>query len=299
MTQPNGLLLVNKPKGWTSHDVVGRMRKIAGTKKVGHTGTLDPEATGLLPITLGACTKLAQYLTLDVKEYVFSMRLGAQTDTDDHTGQVVHTSDAGHVTRAQLEDALGVFSGEVMQRPPNYSAIRVNGQRAYALARAGVVFELPERPVHVYELELLEANLPDASLRLRCGAGTYVRSIARDLGLMLGTHGHSTSIHRTGVGAFRVEDAVMLEQLDADGVEPYLMPPGIMVDSLDAWDASADEVEEIRFGRAIRVNIELEADTLVAIFDAQHTHLIAMARVERLDEGVCLLKPKRVLQPHG
>lgn len=296
MTQPNGLLLVNKPKGWTSHDVVGRMRKLAGTKKVGHTGTLDPDATGLLPITLGACTKLAQYLTLDVKEYEFSMQLGSQTDTDDHTGEVLHTSDAGHVTLEQLREALSAFDGEVMQRPPNYSAIRVNGQRAYALARAGVEFELPERPVYIHELELLSTDLPNASLRLRCGAGTYVRSIARDLGHMLGTHGHSTSIHRTGVGAFRVEKAVTLEQLEANGVESYLLPPGCMVESLERWDASAVEIVELRHGRAIEANIQLETDTLVAIFDAQHSHLIAMARTQRIDDNLCLLKPKRVLQ---
>lgn len=290
----NGLLLVDKPAGWTSHDVVGKLRRLARTKKVGHTGTLDPDATGLLPITIGVCTKLAQYLILDAKTYEFTLLFGDQTDTDDASGEVIESSVWSHVTEAAIEAALDGFRGDIMQRPPRYSALKVNGKRAYELARKGVEFELPERPVTVHSLEILSVNLPEVSMRMHCGSGTYVRSIVRDLGIALGTHAHTTSIRRTRVGDFLLEDAATIETLEAEGVEQFLLAPARMVESLPTYQASAQQVADLGFGRAIASSELFEAQQMVAIVDPQGV-LIAMAQSAGMMNNQCLLKPKRVL----
>ncbi|MEM1347862.1 MAG: tRNA pseudouridine(55) synthase TruB [Myxococcota bacterium] len=294
----DGLLLIDKPAGMTSHDVVGRVRRLARTKKVGHTGTLDPDATGLLPLTIGQCTRLAQYLILDTKEYLFSLELGTQTDTDDASGAVIARSDPSHVTSEVLERALQSFRGPILQRPPKYSAIRVDGERAYDLARRGVVFELEPRPVTVLALTLEGVDLPSASFTLRCTSGTYVRSIVRDLGVAMGTHAHTTRIRRTQVGAFRIEDAVTLDDLEAEAttVADVLRTPAQMMASLRGVALSSVDVDHIRHGRAVRTTQEVSHDEHVCLLDA-HGALVAVAVAERAGAGdEVVLKPRRVLR---
>lgn len=293
----DGLLLIDKPAGMTSHDVVGRVRRIARTRKVGHTGTLDPDATGLLPITIGKCTKLAKYLILDDKEYLFGVELGSATDTDDASGEVIATAPWDGVTEAAMRAALEGFRGEIMQRPPKYSAIKVDGRRAYDLAREGVEFELPERPVRVDELELTEVALPRASGRMACGSGTYVRSLVRDLGEALGTRAHTTSIRRTRVGRFGIEEAVTLDALDAGDVAlaDALLPPARMLVSLASWTADAHAISEFSFGRRVFAEgLDAELDAHVAVVD-EAGDLIAVALVEEVGDGVVKLKPSRVM----
>jgi len=294
----DGLLLIDKPAGMTSHDVVGKVRRLARTKKVGHTGTLDPDATGLLPLTIGQCTRLAQYLILDTKEYLFSLELGSQTDTDDASGEVILMSDASRVTPGELERALEDFRGPIMQRPPKYSAIRVNGERAYDLARRGVDFELDPRPVTVLALTLDHTDLPSADLTLRCTSGTYVRSIVRDLGQAVGTHAHTTMIRRTQVGGFRIEDAVTLDDLEAEvtTVADALLTPARMMSSLRSVPLDDAQVDHIRHGRAVRVELDLAHEEHVSLLDASGA-LVAVAVVER-PGGVAqvALKPRRVLR---
>jgi tRNA pseudouridine55 synthase len=293
----DGLLLIDKPAGMTSHDVVGRVRRIARTRKVGHTGTLDPDATGLLPITIGKCTKLAKYLILDDKEYLFGVELGSATDTDDASGQVIETAPWDGVTEEAMRAALEGFRGEIMQRPPRYSAIKVDGRRAYDLAREGVEFELPERPVRVDELELTEVALPRASGRMACGSGTYVRSLVRDLGEALGTRAHTTSIRRTRVGRFGIEEAVTLDALDAGDVAlaDALLPPARMLVSLASWTADAHAISEFSFGRRVFAEgLDAELDAHVAVVD-EAGDLIAVALVEEVGDGVVKLKPSRVM----
>lgn len=294
----NGLILIDKPAGMSSFDVVRRMRRIASTKKVGHTGTLDPDATGLLPIVLGQCTKLANYLILDEKEYVFEMKFGERTDSDDSTGAVLETCPWEHVGAEALEGVLDDFRGDILQVPPIYSALKVDGERAYELARRGEHFELPPRPIVVHELELLEVTLPTARLRVRCGSGTYVRSLARDIGRALGSCAHTTSIHRTRVGSFGVERAYTLEALEALTREELLktiLSPLEMLSSLPLFVANMEQVTALGFGQRIDVDFDASLDEVVAV-KSSTDELVAITKVEEVLEGRGLrLKPIRVL----
>lgn len=209
-----GLLVVDKPAGWTSHDVVARIRGLAGTRRVGHAGTLDPMATGVLVIGLGRATRLLGHLASGDKEYVGTVRLGVTTATDDALGAVLATSVA-EWDPAALGPALAALTGEIEQVPPAYSALKVAGRRAYARARAGEDFTLAPRRVTVRELELVAVRPAEVDLRVVCSAGTYLRSLARDLGRALGVGGHLSALRRTRVGPFRLSAAHPVTELAA------------------------------------------------------------------------------------
>ena len=223
MTEPkgpvrqSGLVIVDKPGGMTSHDVVARVRRLAGTKKVGHAGTLDPMATGVLVVGVEKATRLLGYLTLTEKEYAATIRLGQSTSTDDAEGEITGSASAADVSAETLHKAVAGLVGEIQQVPPAVSAIKVGGQRAYKLTRAGAAPELQARPVTVYEFTITavrrEAELLDVDATVRCSSGTYIRALARDLGTALGTGGHLTRLRRTRVGGYGVQDARTLEQL--------------------------------------------------------------------------------------
>lgn len=288
----DGLLLIDKPAGMTSHDVVARLRRLARTRKIGHTGTLDPDATGLLPLTIGACTKLAQYLILDAKAYSFTARFGAATTTDDAAGEVIATGPTDHLSAEVIEAALAPFRGDIMQRPPRFSAIRVDGRRAYDMAREGVDFELDARPVRVDTLRLDSFASPDAEMFMACGSGTYVRSIVRDLGQSLGTAAHATRIHRVTVGSFTIDQATplaTLETLDPEQIAALLLTPAQMVASLPSRTLTPDEVAAVRQGKALSPQHVYAPDTQLALLDTTGA-LIAIA--EATDTAV---RPRRVL----
>ena len=218
MTEPHsGLVIVDKPGGMTSHDVVARIRRLAGTRRVGHAGTLDPMATGVLVVGVEKATRLLGYLTLTEKEYDATIRLGQSTSTDDAEGEITSTAPAADVSAETLMTAVARLTGEIEQVPPAVSAVKVNGQRAYRLTRAGAAPELKSRPVTVYEFTVTEVrrdgDLLDLDATVRCSSGTYIRALARDLGAALGTGGHLTRLRRTRVGGYRLEDARTLEQL--------------------------------------------------------------------------------------
>ncbi len=213
----SGLVIVDKAGGMTSHDVVARVRRLAGTRKVGHAGTLDPMATGVLVVGVEKATRLLGYLTLTEKEYAATIRLGQSTSTDDAEGEITGGAPATGVSAETLSTAVAGLVGEIEQVPPAVSAIKVDGQRAYRLTRAGAAPELKARPVTVYEFTVTavrrEGDLVDVDATVRCSSGTYIRALARDLGAALGTGGHLTRLRRTRVGGYRVEDARTLEQL--------------------------------------------------------------------------------------
>jgi len=216
----SGLVIVDKPGGVTSHDVVARVRRLAGTRKVGHAGTLDPMATGVLVVGVEKATRLLGYLTLTEKEYAATIRLGESTSTDDAEGEITGGASAADVSAETLSTAVTGLTGEIEQVPPAVSAVKVDGQRAYRLTRAGAAPELAARPVTVYEFTVTgtkpvpgRAGLLDVDATVRCSSGTYIRALARDLGAALGTGGHLTRLRRTRVGGYRVEDARTLEQL--------------------------------------------------------------------------------------
>jgi tRNA pseudouridine55 synthase len=213
---PSGLVIVDKPAGLTSHDVVARIRRLAGTRKVGHAGTLDPMATGVLVVGVEKATRLLGYLTLTEKEYQATIRLGQSTSTDDAEGEIT-SSNPRPVPREDIQAAIKTLTGDIMQIPPHVSAIKVNGQRAYKLTRAGAAPELAARPVTVHEFTVTDirpaGDLLDIDATIRCSSGTYIRSLARDLGAAVHTGGHLTALRRTKVGPYAEADARSLENL--------------------------------------------------------------------------------------
>jgi tRNA pseudouridine55 synthase len=215
--RPSGLVIVDKPGGMTSHDVVARVRRLAGTRRVGHAGTLDPMATGVLVVGVEKATRLLGYLTLTEKEYDATIRLGESTSTDDAEGELTGGGSADGVCAEVLTEAVSGLTGEIQQVPPSVSAIKVGGQRAYRLTRAGAAPELKPRGVTVYEFTVRalrrEGDLLDFDATVRCSSGTYIRALARDLGAALGTGGHLTRLRRTKVGGYGLDQARTLDQL--------------------------------------------------------------------------------------
>jgi tRNA pseudouridine55 synthase len=218
MTAASGLVIVDKPGGMTSHDVVARIRRLAGTRRVGHAGTLDPMATGVLVIGVEKATRLLGYLTLTEKTYAGTIRLGQSTSTDDAEGEPTGGSPAIGIDPDALEAEIGKLTGDISQVPPGVSAIKVNGQRAYKLTRAGAAPELAARPVTVYEFTVTgtrqQGDFLDLDAVIRCSSGTYIRALARDLGAALGTGGHLTALRRTAVGPYDLAQAHTLPELE-------------------------------------------------------------------------------------
>jgi tRNA pseudouridine55 synthase len=217
---PPGLLVVDKPAGWTSHDVVGRARRLVGTRKVGHAGTLDPMATGVLVLGVERATKLLGHLALDTKTYLATIRLGVETTTDDAEGEPTGGADAGGVTDTAIAAGVAALTGDIAQVPSTVSAIKVDGRRAYERARAGEEVTLEARPVHVARFDVLatrrEGATVDLDVVVDCSSGTYVRALARDLGRALGVGGHLTALRRTRVGPFTLAHARGLDALAAE-----------------------------------------------------------------------------------
>jgi tRNA pseudouridine55 synthase len=210
----DGIIIVDKPAGWTSHDAVNRMRRLAGTRRVGHLGTLDPMATGVLPLVIGRATRLAQFFMRSAKVYDARVRFGYSTNTYDREGTATSSPVAPVLTREILEQKLEAFRGEFLLRPPPVSAKKVQGTPAYRLARQQIVVELKPVPVHVYELNLVALEGTEANLWARCSAGTYMRSIAHELGEALGCGAHLSALRRVRAGDFSIEQARSMEELD-------------------------------------------------------------------------------------
>ncbi|MCX6467601.1 MAG: tRNA pseudouridine(55) synthase TruB [Pseudonocardiales bacterium] len=250
MTTAPGLVVVDKPAGLTSHDVVGRLRRILRTRKVGHAGTLDPMATGVLVCGVERGTKLLGHLALDTKAYTATIRLGAATTTDDAEGEVVSTADTAGVTDAGIAAGIAALTGAIEQVPSSVSAVKVDGRRAYARVRAGEEVVLPARLVTVSAFTLLARRGDDLDVEVVCSSGTYVRALARDLGAGLGVGGHLTALRRTRVGPFTLAHARTLEQLEADPTLSLSLDGAVAVafPRRDLDDAAAADV---RHGRPL------------------------------------------------
>ncbi|MBN2306859.1 tRNA pseudouridine(55) synthase TruB [Candidatus Peregrinibacteria bacterium] len=222
--QTNGILVINKPPNWTSFDVVAKIRNKLGVKKVGHTGTLDPMATGVLILCLGKATKLAQNMTGYDKEYVAEIMLGATTPTDDAEGELTPAKNVKKKSKTEILETLKKFKGEIFQLPPQFSAKKVKGKRAYAMARKGEEVKLKPVKIKVHELELISYKWPVVKLRIFCGKGFYVRALARDLGQKLGTGGYLSALQRTKVGPYTIKQAVSIETAEEKNILP---PPNL------------------------------------------------------------------------
>jgi tRNA pseudouridine55 synthase len=277
----SGLVIVDKPGGMTSHDVVARVRRLAGTKKVGHAGTLDPMATGVLVVGVEKATRLLGYLTLTEKEYAATIRLGQSTSTDDAEGEITGSAPAADVSAETLHKAVAGLVGEIQQVPPAVSAIKVGGQRAYKLTRAGAAPELQARPVTVYEFTITavrrEAELLDVDATVRCSSGTYIRALARDLGTALGTGGHLTRLRRIRVGGYGVQDARTLEQL-ADRFEVLPLAQAASA-AFPRRNLTADEARRLANGGRLAAAASTDPQAPTAAFAPDGT-LVALVTEE-------------------
>lgn len=250
----SGVLVVDKPVGLTSHDVVQVIRKGTNIRRAGHTGTLDPRASGVLVVLVGPAVRLSEYVSASDKRYQAIIRLGATTDTFDEEGKVL-TSSPVDITETQFENALKQFIGEIEQVPPPYSAVKVNGKKAYEMAREGEEVELTPRIINVYNLELLEWAPPEAVIDVYCSSGTYVRSLANDLGKSLGCGAHLVGLRRTKSGRFTLRDAVPLRKL-RDAFEQgnwyqYLIPAAEALSDWPAIELDSTQLDAIRHGNRI------------------------------------------------
>ncbi len=264
---PTGILLIDKPGGMTSHDVVARARRALGTRKVGHAGTLDPMATGLLMLGAGSSTRLLTYLVGLGKRYRATIRLGAATDTDDAEGQVTGTTDASGVSADAIETAIAGLTGELSQVPSSFSAVKVGGRRSYDRARAGEEVVLEPRTVTVSRFEVLEERRQidtiDLDVVVECSSGTYIRALARDLGRALGVGAHLSALRREAIGEFEVQDAVPLDAIDVAALHP---PAAIAAQLFPTASLDAGQATDLAHGK--RVSVRAEDAPVVAALTA-------------------------------
>ena len=279
-------MLVDKPAGLTSHDVVLRIRRVLATRAVGHTGTLDPFATGLLVALVGRATRLARFVEAQPKRYLATARLGLATDTDDATGAPLGEAvDVAHLGEAAVRSALAGFLGEQQQRPPRYSAKHVDGQRSYRLARRGEGVDPAAATVTVHQVELVRFAPPDVEFRVTVSPGTYVRALARDLGERLGVGGHLTALRREAIGGLRVADAVALDRLTREAV----LPVRAVLRHLPAVELDEPGRIAVRHGRALPA--EAGAEGLVALLRGGEVVAVARAADGWLRPSVVLEAP--------
>jgi tRNA pseudouridine55 synthase len=284
----DGVLNVNKPAGWTSHDVVAKVRGLLKGQKTGHAGTLDPAATGVLPVLVGRGTRIAEYLLDWDKEYRAVLRLGQATDTQDATGTVLATRSLDGLTDERIRGAVGTFRGRIAQTPPMYSAVKVAGVPLYKAARAGHTVERQPRTVEIHELDVLGVSGPDVALRVRCSKGTYVRTLCADIGAALGVGGHLLSLERTRVGPLVIEKALAVDEIGARAQS------GRLTDDLLPLDAALDMmpvvlVDERTAGR-VRHGAAIPAG--VGRWASAHHGTATMVRVK--DAAGCLLAVGKV-----
>jgi len=265
----NGVLVVDKAAGITSHDVVGKVRRAAGTKRVGHTGTLDPDATGVLVICIGQATRLAEYFVDRGKCYSALCTLGVTTTSEDASGDILTETSAGHITEEALLEVIPRFIGEIQQIPPMVSAVHHNGKRLYELARAGEVVEREARTIRIDSITLnnfTPSETGTASLEVQCGKGAYIRTLCADIGAALGVGGHMSGLRRTSVGPFTAEDALRMEDLSRESIERMLIPAAEAMPWFPAVTLSVEEQGDVSQGKVvIRAGTDCDVVRLITI----------------------------------
>ena len=278
----NGWLIIDKPKGMSSTNVVGKTRWLMHANKNGHTGTLDPFATGVLPIAFGEATKLISFITDGDKEYEFVLKFGEQTSTDDTEGEVIATCPK-IPSKEEVLAAIEHFIGEITQIPPVYSAIKINGKPAYKRARKGEDIEIPPRKVKIYALDLLEYNSDSVKMRVKCSKGTYVRTLGKDLALFLGTKGHLTELRRTKCGIFSLKDKILLDFLEkidyTDERRKSLLPIETALRDIAELAVSAEDATKLSMGQSLSANkYRAKASNIVAAMS--DNCLVALVRID-------------------
>jgi tRNA pseudouridine55 synthase len=293
----DGLLIIHKDTGMTSHDVVAKVRKILHQKRVGHAGTLDPAASGVLPICVGQGTRVAEYLSESGKAYQAETTFGIVTDTYDSEGTIIRTADTAGLTQDQIEAELVHFLGPQMQMPPRYSAIKIQGQPAYKRSRAGETIELDSRPIEIFQLQILTWSPPCLTLAIECSKGTYIRSLAYDLGERLGCGGYLTSLIRTRSGPFSLTESITLEQLaeavTQGTIEDHLLSPDTALQQYPALKLDDTTAQRVLHGNAFSYHTDdgLVVAELARVYDSAGNFLA----IATWDAEQGLWQPKKVL----
>ncbi|MEX2285561.1 MAG: tRNA pseudouridine(55) synthase TruB [Planctomycetaceae bacterium] len=285
-----GILNINKPAGMTSRRVVDRVAKLVRPAKAGHAGTLDPSATGVLVVCVGPATRLIELIQKQPKQYLAHFLLGKRSDTDDLDGVVVDVPLVQEVARAEVEALLPEFVGSIEQVPPQFSAVHVQGRRAYSLARGGQSVELRARPVDVHQIRLTGIEFPELELEIVCGSGTYIRSIARDLGERLGCGALMSRLVRTAVGPYALNSAIDFDRLTADSLSDVLLPPTSALADCPVYHCTDSQLSDIRCGRAFGIKDSIFDDAATVAVIAPSGMLVCLARF-RSDDGTLAPKP--------
>ena len=288
----DGILNLNKPQGLTSHDVVREVRRLANQRRVGHAGTLDPMATGVLVVCLGRATRMVEYLMDSTKAYRGTVRLGVTTDTYDAEGSVVDEGSVEGIDQACVEEELQGLSGDILQIPPMYSALKREGRPLYSLAREGITVEREPRPVHIYSLEVIEWALPELTLRVVCSPGTYIRSLAHDLGQGLGCGAHLKALSRLASGDFLLEESTPLSELSTSRLPELLQPLDAALSRYPALHLDETEASAVCNGRSVSVP-EPADSRLARAYGPDGTFLAVLEYWPR--EGVW--HPRKVFHP--
>lgn len=277
-----GFLNINKPSRLTSRAVVNQVQRLVRPAKAGHAGTLDPLATGVLVIAVGSATRLIEYVQQASKRYVGEFLLGRSSDTEDISGEIDELESPRIPARAELEDAAAAMEGEILQRPPQYSALKIKGQRAYALARRGETVDLEPRKVRIDLCRVIAYEYPQFTLEVECGSGTYIRSLGRDIADRVGSAAVMSSLQRTAVGPFSVADALPPERLTPETANAWLCPPLDALGHLPRVELNSQEVADLSCGKPLTNRWEIDADEIVAIAGGERLAAILRPRGDRL-----------------
>ena len=292
----SGVLVIDKPTGMTSHDVVNIVRRGTGIRRAGHTGTLDPRASGVLVILVGPAVRLSEYISASDKRYQAIIRMGTATDTYDAEGAFTREEVSVDVTEEQFEAELKKFEGEVEQTPPAYSAVKVNGRKAYEMARKGEEVELEPRMIQVHHLEVLEWATPEVVVDVHCSSGTYIRSLANDLGEVLGCGAYLVGLRRTKNGRFSLRDSIPLRKLkeafEAGDWYKYILPAAESLSDWHSVELDPDEVETLRHGQRVKAEPGTEVEMARGISDAGE--LVALIKLVEAEDGTLEWHPKKV-----
>ena len=293
----SGVLVIDKPVGMTSHDVVQAVRNGTNLRRAGHTGTLDPRASGVLVILVGPAVRLSEYVSASDKRYQAIIRLGSSTDTFDADGKFTRSDQPVNVTESQFEAVLKTFIGEIVQTPPPYSAVKLQGRKAYEIAREGEEVDIAPRKITVHHLEVLEWAPPEVVIDVHCSSGTYVRSLANDLGIQLGCGAYLVGLRRTKSGRFTLRDATPLRKLqesfNANNWYQYLIPAAEALGDWPAIELSPDEVEGVRHGHRVKAIGEPELGSRVRGVSTQG-ELVALMELVTGEDGAPEWQPKKV-----
>ena len=288
MKELNGIIVINKPKDYTSHDVVAKVKKILNIKKVGHTGTLDPNATGILPLLLNQGTKLSKYLIEHDKEYEVTLKLGIKTDTLDGEGNIIEKQEIKWEELQNIEEVLNSFVGKQEQIPPMYSAIKVNGKKLYEYARNGQTVEIKPRKIEIYKIELQNVSKKEneVNFKVSCSKGTYIRSLCEDVAIKLGTIGYMKELNRTKVGRFDIENSITIEELEnnKENIEEKIITMEKLFEEYPRINLKEEQLE--KFLNGVKINIKLE-DGIYNIYEKEYIGL-GIVKDNRLKRDIVL-----------